>query len=203
MDKIVRQVGGIRWTQRMYNKCNSRSIIDWLTHLEDNPNPNADWSLDLVLSIVLITITVPICVCLVVDMTIEQGHTNEFFSFSILWDWANWHKRPKAFSSCWPNAQKAKLEGGPHVIDAEKNYFYFFYIKIKKKKTKTKEMEREIKKRNKWANGPIESRVRKRGKRKRKRKLRKKQGSSKQHDKYVWNNVCVWGTCLSTASMLA
>lgn len=146
MDKIVRQVGGIRWTQRMYNKCNSRSIIDWLTHLEDNPNPNADWSLDLVLSIVLITITVPICVCLVVDMTIEQGHTNEFFSFSILWDWANWHKRPKAFSSCWPNAQKAKLEGGPHVIDAEKNYFYFFYIKIKKRRQKQKRWRERSKK---------------------------------------------------------
>lgn len=53
----------------------------------------------------------------------------------------------------------------------------------------------------KWG---IECRVRKRDEKRGKGKgsRGKKQGSSKQHGKYVWNNVCVCGTCLSTASML-
>lgn len=123
--------------------------------------------------------------------------------FYIWWDWTNRHKRPKAFPSCWPNAEKAKTQRWPRTLSMQK---LLFLLKWGNKKEDKNKRDRErvcsLPKKKQMGKWPIEWRVRERRKKKKMKRKRKKQGSSKQHGKYVWNNVCVCGTCLSTASML-
>lgn len=99
----------------------------------------------------------------------------------------NRHNMTKPVPSCWPNAQKAKHYGGPHVI-----HFQSYCTPCEKRmrilpKTKNNlSLNFQIytvtptKLNHKWI----------------------KQGSSMQHGNFVWYNSSVCGTCIATDSML-
>lgn len=105
-------------------------------------------------------------------------------SFSTWWNWPNWHKRPKAVPSCWPNAEKAKTHSGPHVIR-------------EKRKEKINSQKIQI---AYWIKREKERMLIEKGKKGKLKTKKEKKRCSKQHGKDVWYSLYVCGTCLAKPS---